>query len=481
MTNISEFYNIDLHGFIAEEIKRAATLFPSPFVISAVGSGGKTTTLEYLYCSKLLPCHILTTTTSMLAPDLPISLSCPELSGVWYSAKMQEHPVKYKGVSQEDFDTEIKRRRVEKQSKCLFLCEADGAKMKPLKAYREHEPVIPRTTDLVLILFGLKGLGLPLTEDNVHRSEIFSQWTGLELNETINMEALFRTLDTGSFLKGIPPTAKVAVVFNQADSLAPETDWAHLAQRALEQARIDAAFFTSWKKQETVTETVTEAAPNSFSQHTLFGLARRESAAPQFSAIVMAAGMSSRMGENKLLLPLGRQTVLEHCLHNVALSGVNELIVVTGYEREQVEAVCLKAAKDFPPGINLKLVHNSDFASGQGTSVARASRELSPASAAAFYVPGDQPFVSPILMRQMMENHAEGRIIQAVHEGRSGSPVLFAARFFRELSELEGDLGGRQVIRRHPQAVVKVNFDLSHSFLDLDQPDDYKKACAIIS
>ena len=121
MTTNSEFYNIDLHGFIAEEIKRAATLFPSPFVISAVGSGGKTSTLEYLYRSKFLPCHILTTTTAMLAPDLPISLTCPELSGVWYSAKMQEQPVKYKGVSQEDFDIEIQRRRLEGQSKCLFL------------------------------------------------------------------------------------------------------------------------------------------------------------------------------------------------------------------------------------------------------------------------------------------------------------------------------------------------------------------------
>lgn len=477
MTTNSEFYNIDLHGFIAEEIKRAATLFPSPFVISAVGSGGKTSTLEYLYRSKFLPCHILTTTTAMLAPDLPISLTCPELSGVWYSAKMQEQPVKYKGVSQEDFDIEIQRRRLEGQSKCLFLCEADGAKMKSLKAYAEHEPVIPRTTDLVLILFGLKGLGLPLTEDNVHRSEIFSQWTGLELNETIDMDALFRTLDTGAFLKGIPPTAKVAVIFNQADSLAPETDWAHLAQRTLEQPRVDAAFFTSCNQQKVASK----AIPDPLSPHTQFGLARCESAAPQFSAIVMAAGMSSRMGENKLLLPLGRQTVLEHCLHNVALSGINEVIVVTGYEREEVETVCLKAAKDFPPGINLKLVHNPDFASGQGTSVARASRQLSPASAAAFYVPGDQPFVSPILMRQMMENHADGRIVQAVHEGKSGSPVLFAARFFPELSELEGDLGGRQVIRRHPQAIEKVNFDLSHSFLDLDQPDDYNKACDIIS
>ncbi|NLC40077.1 MAG: putative selenium-dependent hydroxylase accessory protein YqeC [Clostridiaceae bacterium] len=474
MTNSGNFFETDLKDFVKREIERKSSLFPAPFVISTVGSGGKTSTQEFLYRSRLLPCHILTTTTAMLAPDFPISLSCPTTSGIWFSAEIQKSPRKYKGISKEAFDNEIRRRRLQGPANCLFLCEADGAKMKPLKAYADYEPVIPETTDLVLILFGLKGLGWPLTEENVHRSEIFSQWTGLKKNETIEFEHLCRTLDSGAFLKSIPPTARVAVIFNQAGVMPADTDWANLAGRAMQQPRLDAVFFTSMEKRA-------DGSIDAFSHRTHFGMARYASNAPRFSAIVMAAGLSERMGENKLLLPLGDKTVLAHSLHRVAQSGVGDILVVTGFEREKVEAVCLEAASDFPPDVSLRLVYNPDYADGQGSSVACASKELSAQSPAAFYVPGDQPFVSPILMRQMMETHTEGRISQAVHQGKSGSPVLFDRQFFPELSELKGDMGGRQVIKRYPEAVVPVDFDLALSFIDLDDPSDYAKACKAIN
>ena len=474
MTYSCEFFDKDLSGFVGQEIERRAKLFPAPFVISTVGSGGKTSTQEFLYQSDLLPCHILTTTTAMLAPDFPISFSCPRSSGVWFSAELQKSPQKYKGISRQAFDKEIRKRRLQGPANCLFLCEADGAKMKPLKAYADYEPVIPESTDLVLILFGLSGLGQALTEDNVHRSEIFSEWTGLELNGRIEFEHLCRTLDSGAFLKAVPPTARVAAVFNQADKMPADTDWARLASRAIQQPRLDAVFFTSMGQGA-------RGPIDAYSHRTHFGLIRRETNAGRFSAVVMAAGMSERMGENKLLLPLGDKTVLAHSLNRVAYSGVREILVVTGFEREKVEAVCLEAALEFQPDVSLRLVYNPDYASGQGSSVARASSELSADSPAAFYVPGDQPFVSPALMRQMMETHSDGRISQAVYQGKSGSPVLFDRQFFPELSGLKGDTGGRQLIRRYPEAVVQVNFDLPSSFLDLDDPSDYAKACEIIS
>ncbi|NLC89411.1 MAG: putative selenium-dependent hydroxylase accessory protein YqeC [Clostridiaceae bacterium] len=474
MTKSSEFFERDLSGFVAREIERRAKLFPSPFVISTVGSGGKTSTQEFLYRSDLLPCQIITTTTAMLAPDFPVSLTCPTNSGVWFSAELQKFPHKYKGVSRQAFDQEIRKRRLQGPANCLFLCEADGAKMKPLKAYADYEPVIPESTDLVLILFGLHGVGQPLTEEIVHRSEIFSQWTGLELTETIEFEHLCRTLDSGAFLKAIPPTAKVAAVFNQANEMPADTDWASLARRAIQQPRLDAVFFTSMGKGA-------QGGIDAYSHRTHFGLIRSETNAARFSAVVMAAGLSERMGENKLLLPLGAKTVLAQTLNQVAHSGVQEILVVTGYEREKAEAVCLEAALDFPPDVSLRLVYNPDYECGQGTSVARASSALSAQSSAAFYVPGDQPFVSPVLMRQMMETHMAGRISQAVYLGKSGSPVLFDRQFFPELSGLKGDVGGRQVIKRYPQAVVPVSFDLASSFLDLDDPSDYARACALIS
>ena len=72
----------------------------------------------------------------------------------------------------------------------FILIEADGASGRPIKAPAPHEPVIPpSTTDLIGVI-SIDALGLSLQEENVFRSEIFSQLTGLKLGEKIGIEAL---------------------------------------------------------------------------------------------------------------------------------------------------------------------------------------------------------------------------------------------------------------------------------------------------
>ena len=79
------------------------------------------------------------------------------------------------------------------------------------------------------------------------------------------------------------------------------------------------------------------------------------------SAIILAGGLSSRMGTNKLLLPYENHTIIEHIVENVCNAGVEEVIVVTGHEAIKVKT----ALRKFP----VKFVHNANYATGITTSI----------------------------------------------------------------------------------------------------------------
>src|SRR5215216_4922636 len=100
-----------------------------------------------------------------------------------------------------------------------LLIEADGSRQKPLKAWAEHEPPVPQFVELVVQVVGLSGLGKPLTEEYVHRPEIFSERSGLKIGETITAEVLTRMLiDSQAELKNIPEGVQRTIILNQADT-----------------------------------------------------------------------------------------------------------------------------------------------------------------------------------------------------------------------------------------------------------------------
>lgn len=102
-----------------------------------------------------------------------------------------------------------------------ILAEADGSARKPLKAPATHEPVIPSATQALLIVAGLSGLGLPLSEDNLFRASIWSSLTGLALGAPVSAESLARSLiHPGGLARGCPDHARKILFLNQADTQA---------------------------------------------------------------------------------------------------------------------------------------------------------------------------------------------------------------------------------------------------------------------
>lgn len=477
--------NVDLVSYLKRLLEARKAFYPSPFLVSIVGGGGKTTTLTELFQAALRPRSILTTTTAMgvpgtggqLAPPLTeeqkknpaltrVSLAPPAESGLWFGSVIEGSRNKYKGVDPQVMDTWIRQERLAGKADTIVYCEADGSKRKPLKAHADHEPVIPLTTDLTLIIFGLSGVGKAMEEARVHRPAVFSQVTGRQEGQTIQLEDLFCLLDSGHLLKGIPPLSRVAVIFNQADCLDPDLQSVRslevLASRALEQTRIDAVFFYGMRG----------------GRHRVFySQIRKKTLAPPLSAVILAAGMSSRMeGENKLLLSLGGEKIIQRNLRQVLASDASDIVLVTGHDSQAIEEAVRPLQYDHDDK-SLRLVYNPQFSQGQGGSVASAVGALDPQSQAAIFIPGDQPFIGPLTIRQLLETSTPHRIVVPTSGGKNLSPVVFGRDFYPDLAALTGDAGGRQILGKHSEAILRVAFEDDWTgALDLDTPQDYQRA-----
>ncbi|MGI6156989.1 MAG: selenium cofactor biosynthesis protein YqeC [Saccharofermentanales bacterium] len=442
---------------------------PSPYVVGAVGGGGKTTTLIELFRAALRPRMILTTTTAMMAPTLPghpflplplhletIHTEPPATSGVWFGSPFDGITNKYRGVGRDELDRWVRAWRRHGDRDTMILCEADGSKRKPLKTHADHEPVLPETTDVTVIFFGLSGLGRPMGDDVVHRSERFMAQSGLALGEPIAFEHLLRVLRSGGLCRGIPRTSRVAVVFNQVDVLdEPATTIARWGDATLELPRIDAVFF--------------QGARNG-RPHVAYGRAADRSKRPRFSAVLMAAGTSSRMGDNKLLLPVDGEPMVVRSLRHLLRTDVDEIVVVTGHEHTRVmHAIAPWTARD----ARVKCVVNDRYREGQGTSVAAGARTIDPESAACFFVPADQPLIDPAIFRRLAEASAPNTILLPSIEGHRATPSLFDRAYFDELASLDGDRGGRQVLDRHPDRIREIPWSDRWTSFDVDTPEAY--------
>jgi molybdenum cofactor cytidylyltransferase len=189
------------------------------------------------------------------------------------------------------------------------------------------------------------------------------------------------------------------------------------------------------------------------------------------SAVVLAAGASSRMGTHKLLLPLGGQPLVRRVVREVAQAGFDDVLVVVGHEHETV----LRALE----GLDIRHAVNPDYATGMGSSFRVAIEALS-ASDAAMFALADQPLLTADDYQRLLDAYRERlRGIVSVRYGDvTAPPHLFDREFFPELARLEH--GARPVLQRHADATTILRF-APELLLDVDTPEDYERARALVS
>jgi molybdenum cofactor cytidylyltransferase len=188
------------------------------------------------------------------------------------------------------------------------------------------------------------------------------------------------------------------------------------------------------------------------------------------SAIVLAAGCATRMGGQKLLLPLRGRPMIDWVIDAALGSRATQTIVVIGHQAEALTEVL----KDRP----VTLVVNPDHAEGMSTSLQAGIRAADGASDAALFLLGDQPFVTSALLDRLIDRFAESRrhVVRPLVGDRPVNPVLMSAALFSEIQEQRGDVGGRMIIERHTGEVCLVPVNDPRLVLDVDSPEEYEEA-----
>jgi len=172
-------------------------------------------------------------------------------------------------------------------------------------------------------------------------------------------------------------------------------------------------------------------------------------AAKPLGAIVLAAGLSERMGTPKPLLRLGKMTLLEHILANPFLSQPEiTTVVVLGFEKEAIGA-------NMPPYV--RTIENEDYLQGRTGSLQCGLRVLPPETQGAFLWPVDCPLVQDCVLRDLANALEDDKTICIpTYGGRRGHPPLLGASFFPEILQMEKDRSLRDLHQRHPEALRHV-------------------------
>jgi molybdenum cofactor cytidylyltransferase len=161
------------------------------------------------------------------------------------------------------------------------------------------------------------------------------------------------------------------------------------------------------------------------------------------AGVVLAAGTSSRFGErNKLLATVDGVPVVRRAVETLLASRVDSVTVVVGHEADRVRGTL--------DGLDVAVVANPDYREGQATSVGRGVAAVRDRADAAVFALGDMPAVAPASVDALVAAYLDGAgdALACACDGQRGNPALFDARHFDALAGVEGDVGGRAILRR---------------------------------
>ena len=169
-----------------------------------------------------------------------------------------------------------------------------------------------------------------------------------------------------------------------------------------------------------------------------------------FGAIILAAGLSSRMGENKVLLPWrAGQAIVAHVAAKYLQAGIETVLVVTGRDAVQVRAVLAP--------LKVSCVHNPDYVTGEILSSVKVGLGALPVGlAATFLQPADMPCIPVEVITQLADGHEAGWNLAPCFEGRRGHPVLLDRVYWRAMLDLPAGAMPREALRDSRLRLVDV-------------------------
>lgn len=195
---------------------------------------------------------------------------------------------------------------------------------------------------------------------------------------------------------------------------------------------------------------------------------------PPISAVILAAGLSSRMGRPKPLLPFGERLVIERILTALAQCPVAETVVVVGHAHGLVE----QRLQGWP---HTRAAFNPDYATGEMlSSLQTGLRAAAPSSEAALILLVDQPRLEPTVVASLVEAYDAGwgEVIVPSYQMRRGHPMLIDRRHWPAILDLSEGQSLRDFMRAAAASIHHVTVDTPSILRDMDTPTDYERELA---
>ncbi len=196
-------------------------------------------------------------------------------------------------------------------------------------------------------------------------------------------------------------------------------------------------------------------------------------------ALLPAAGHSTRMGQPKLRLPLGKSTVIEHVIETLKRAGIDKILVVIGPHVAELEALAIRGGAQ-----SLLLAEPTpDMRTTVEMGLNWIEANLHPTNDDAFLlVPADHPALDAEVIKSLCirsRETSDATIRIPTFNGKRGHPTLIGWRHVAGIRTLPRSVGLNAYLRAHPQAIVEVPVESETILLDMDTPEDYERICAL--
>jgi molybdenum cofactor cytidylyltransferase len=444
----------------------ALRLRPSE-VVALVGGGGKTSTMFQLAAEIVAGGGrvITTTTTRIFEAQIvlaPVHFVAGEVSLSEISAALNRTghvlitgPIDAAAGKAFGIPSELVPDLQYLPGRPTVIIEADGSRMRPFKAPAEHEPLIPAETSLVVPVVGVDVLGHTLSDEYVHRSARAAALSGATIGDSVSPEVVAGVLAHASGgLKNAPSHARRMALINKVENPNDLAGARQVAGLLLRSGRYTGVVLAKVRRDPPVVEVWAKVA-----------------------VVVLAAGQSSRMGQLKQVMPWGEGgTIIGEVVQRLQrAAGVAEIVVVTGRDREQVEA-CLAAAQ-LPDGPPVRTVFNPKFDRAEmARSLDIGLDALSDSTLAALVALGDQPQLRPevvaILLQRWRETQAP--VVAPFYHGQRGNPVVLDRAVWPLVRALPDTANPRQIFQAAGR-IEQVDLDDETILRDLDTPEEYAR------
>lgn len=175
--------------------------------------------------------------------------------------------------------------------------------------------------------------------------------------------------------------------------------------------------------------------------------------------IILAGGLSSRMGENKLELKIDGKTIIDKVIENVKSSKLQDVVVVWG--KYEVDT-------DLPKRFN------ANYEEGMSTSIIEGMKDY--IGDGVMVILGDMPFIEGNIINKLVSTFESSKknIIIPRYEGKKGNPVIIGSLYFEALLKNKGDKGARDIIKENPGDIEWVDVDNNSILIDIDDDTTYR-------